>query len=156
MISPTTCIWKATSLHYQSDKSKSHPSKFYFMRIILMKSVLWCDRSFSQQHPSLCVIISQHCKTRNETLRFEVLGEYLQLFMQDAWSSDIFESAHSPTAEFGQRNASIQLSLKGRSPKQAVKTGCLKKLQSCKSQGLLQVLTYLSSLHKNIDFFFFF
>lgn len=72
--------------------------------------------------------------------------------MKDAPSSNISESAHSPTAEFGQRNASIWL----RSQKQGVKNVCL---QNCNlavvKMYLLQVLMYaaVQPLEKYYGFF---
>lgn len=51
-------------------------------------------------------------------------------------------SLRSPTAEFVQRNASVWLSLKGKIQNKYIKNRPLTKLQSCKSQDLLQDLIY--------------
>lgn len=57
-------------------------------------------------------------------------------------------SLHSPTAEFGQRNKRIHMpQLEGQEPKQICKSGPLTKLQSCKSQDLLQDLIYAVVQH---------
>lgn len=54
-------------------------------------------------------------------LRSEELGEQLTLHMQAALCKETFESAQSLTIGFGQRNASIWLSVKGRSQSKSIK-----------------------------------
>lgn len=141
MTSPTTCVWKATPLHYRSDKLESHPSKFYCVKYNSHEVcfVMWL--LFSQQHPSLRVVTLQH-------------------YTSQKWNSQIWSAGWVTTALYARctifgdlwvciqshcriwRKRCIHMAqLEGQETKHAVKTGCLRKLQSCKSPDL-QVLIY--------------
>lgn len=92
---------------------------------------------FNQQHLYLYVITSQQyeCQWKSD----------LKCWVSNCSSvcKKTSESAQSLTAGFGQRNASIWLSLKGRSQKQIYKkTWKCNKMQSSKNLDLLQVLIY--------------
>lgn len=123
------CISNATNQEssFQVLQCKNNSHEVYFMMVLL----------FNQQHLYLYVITSQQyeCQWKSD----------LKCWVSNCSSvcKKTSESAQSLTAGFGQRNASIWLSLKGRSQKQIYKkTWKCNKMQSSKNLDLLQVPIY--------------